>query len=107
MFVCVATYLSGENCVCLYTDQERIRTHHHRRMTFVLKSYEIEHNLQVTYALLTDMKRSSSDSQVHPSIQLKCELSFTTPVCGDMGSYFYVKDTQASAHCQEIESYVH
>ena len=41
------------------------------------------------------MKRSSSDSQVHPSIQLKCELSFTTPVYGDMGSYFYVKDAQA------------
>ena len=27
--------------------------------------------------------------------KLKCELSFTTPVHGDMGSYFYVKDTQA------------
>ena len=24
MFVCVATYLSGENCLCLYTDMPKI-----------------------------------------------------------------------------------
>ena len=63
--VCVATYLPGENPLCLYTD----------------------------------MKRFSSDSQVHPSIQLECELlplEIKKNMAGSRDQcYFYVKDTQA------------
>ena len=41
------------------------------------------------------MFKSSSDSQVHPLIRLKCKLNFPLTLWWHWKLYFYVKDTQA------------